>query len=201
MSQISLVIPAAGASRRMGDRDKLLEVVDGRAMLRGVAERALALSDDVIVTLPALDHARAQALDGLNLRLIPVPDAADGMSTSLRRAAESVPDDTGGLMILPADMPDLTEEDLHSVMQAFTDASGEFLVQATGADGTPGHPVIFPADLIPDFATLTGDEGARSIVKANRARLIRIALPRDHALTDLDTPDAWTLWRANNPTR
>lgn len=201
MTQVAIVIPAAGASRRMGDRDKLLEVVDGQAMLRGVAERALAVSDTVIVTLPALDHPRAQVLEGLDLRLIPVPDAADGMSASLRRAAKGVPGGTGGLMILPADMPDLTHEDLQSVVQAFTDASGEFLVQATGADRTPGHPVMFPADLIPDFATLTGDEGARSIVKANRARLIRVALPGDHALTDLDTPDAWTLWRANNPTR
>lgn len=201
MTQLTIVIPAAGASRRMGDRDKLLEVVDGQAMLRGVAERALAVSDNVIVTLPALDHPRAQALEGLDLRLIPVPDAANGMSASLRRATEGIPGDTGGLMILPADMPDLTADDLQSVVQAFTDASGEFLVQATGADGTPGHPVIFPADLIPDFATLAGDEGARSIVKANRARLIRVVLPGDHALTDLDTPDAWTLWRANNPTR
>lgn len=51
MTQITLVIPAAGASRRMGDRDKLLEPVDGFPLLRGVAVRALAVSDDVIVTL------------------------------------------------------------------------------------------------------------------------------------------------------
>lgn len=185
----------------MGDRDKLLEHVDGMPLLRGVALRALAVSGDVIVTLPHSSHPRATALHGLGVTQIAVPDAGDGMSASLRRAAQAVPDGTEGLMILPADMPDLTEDDLRKVMQAFEDASGAFLVQATGADETPGHPVIFPADLIPQFQSLTGDEGARVILQANRTRLIRVAVPGENALTDLDTPDAWTLWRANNPNR
>lgn len=201
MTQITLVIPAAGASRRMGDRDKLLEPVDGFPLLRGVAVRALAVSDDVIVTLPSETHPRAEVLDELAVRQITVPDAADGMSASLRHAAAAVSHETEGVMILPADMPDLTEDDLRHVLQAFDDASGEFLVQATGADGTPGHPVMFPADLMPEFKSLTGDAGARAILQANRHRLIRVALPGENALTDLDTPGAWALWRANNPDR
>jgi CTP:molybdopterin cytidylyltransferase MocA len=201
MTQITLVIPAAGASRRMGDRDKLLEPVDGKPLLRGIAERALTVSGDVIVTLPSLTHPRAGALEGLSVRQITVPDAGDGMSASLRRAGALVPDTVEGLMILPADMPDLTEDDLRHVIQAFSDASGAFLVQATGADGTPGHPVIFPSDLLPEFQNLTGDSGARAILQANRHRLIRVALAGENALTDLDTPGAWTVWRANNPDR
>ncbi|MBO6885531.1 MAG: nucleotidyltransferase family protein [Marivita sp.] len=201
MTQITIVIPAAGASRRMGERDKLLEPVDGKPLLHGVAERALAVCGDVIVTLPSLTHPRASVLEGLSVRQIPVPDADDGMSASLRRAGALVPDTAEGVMILPADMPDLTEDDLRHVIQAFSDASSEFLVQATGAGGTPGHPVIFPSDLLPEFQNLTGDAGARAILQANRHRLIRVALPGENALTDLDTPDAWTVWRANNPDR
>ena len=201
MTQIALVIPAAGASRRMGDRDKLLESVDGMPLLKRVAARALAIAETVIVTLPDPSSPRCKALEGLPVKQVMVPDAEDGMSASLRRAAKAVPDKTQGVMILPADMPDLTEDDLRKVARAFEDASGAFLVQATGTDGTPGHPVIFPSDLMLDFRSLTGDEGARTILQANRHRLIRIALPGENALTDLDTPDAWTLWRANNPDR
>ena len=201
MTQITIVIPAAGASRRMGDRDKLLEPVDGMALVRGVATRALAVCEDVIVALPSLTHPRADALNDLSARLFPVPDAEEGMSASLRHAAQAMPATATGIMILPADMPDLTEDDLRLMVHTFEDASGAFLVQATGADGRPGHPVIFPADLVPEFGSLTGDAGARSILQANRHRLIHLALPAEHALTDLDTPDAWTLWRANNPHR
>ena len=201
MTRLAIVIPAAGASRRMGGRDKLLEPVDGTPLLRRIAETALAVGDTVIVTLPEDRPERSEALHGLDVRHLTVPDASDGMSASLRHAASALDGITDGLMILPADMPDLTEDDLRQVAQAFTGASGEFITQATGADGTPGHPVIFPADLLPLFTDLTGDEGARAILQANRLRLIRVALPDTHATTDLDTPDAWTRWRANNPDR
>lgn len=201
MTQIAIVIPAAGASTRMGDRDKLLERVDGTPLLSGVAQRACAVSDCVLVTLPVPGADRAQALAGLAVQEVPVPDAGNGMSASLVRASAVCPRDRDGLMVLPADMPDLTQDDLSLMVQAFTDAGAEFIVQGTSADGTPGHPVIFPADLIPQFQNLTGDQGARAILTAQRTRIIRVALPGDHALTDLDTPDAWTLWRANNPGR
>ncbi|MCR9109305.1 nucleotidyltransferase family protein [Marivita sp. XM-24bin2] len=201
MTQIAIVIPAAGASRRMGARDKLLEPVDGRPLLRGVAQRALAVSEHVFVTLPDPASQRRDALQGLDVSLVMVPDAKDGMSASLRRAAAEVPEGVDGVMILPADMPDLTVEDLQLVAQAFGDSSGAFLVQGAGRDEKPGHPVIFPADLIPALQTLEGDNGARAVLKANASRLIRVALPGDNALIDLDTPDAWTLWRANNPGR
>jgi len=198
MSQISIVIPAAGASRRMGDRDKLLELVDGVPLLRSVAERALTVSNTVVVTLPVEAMARAETLVDLPVLQVPVPDAADGMSASLRRAAQAVPKTCDGMMILPADMPDLTTDDLRQMVSAFDDASGEFLVQATSTAGHPGHPVIFPRDLISQFRSLTGDAGAKTILQTNRSRIIRVPLPAEHALTDLDTPDAWTLWRANN---
>lgn len=201
MTQVTIVIPAAGASRRMAGRDKLIEPVDGAPLLRGVAARALALGADVLVTLPDGASPRADALAGLPARCIPVPDASEGMSASLRHAARAVRSDSTGLMILPADMPDLTAADMRLVISAFETANRDFIVQAAGADGTPGHPVIFPADLITQFADLTGDQGARAILQTNRARLIRVALPGNNALTDLDTPDAWTLWRANNPDR
>lgn len=183
----------------MRGTDKLLQPVDGVPLLRRVAEHALAATSRVIVTLPDLISARAALLSGLDLRLVAVPDAAEGMAASLRRAMAHVPAEAEGLMILPADMPDLTEADLGLVLGAFDAAEGQRIVQGTGADGTPGHPVVFPSDLLPGFADLAGDAGARSILRAHAQRITRIVLPDDHALTDLDTPEAWADWRARNP--
>ena len=73
-------------------------------------------------------------------------------------------------------------------------ANPEDIIQATTADGRPGQPVIFPAKYYADIAQLTGDAGAKPIVQANGAR--RIALPAEHAITDLDTTEDWAAWRA-----
>ena len=201
MTKIAIVIPAAGASRRMRGQDKLLQPVDGVPLLVGVVDRASKVSPAVLVTVPDLSSPRAAMLAERGVSVVDVPDASEGMSASLRAASKNVPGDCAGVMILPADMPDITADDLRAMCAAFSEHKGAAIVQATGGDGTPGHPVIFPSDLIPEFANLTGDAGARSILRANRSRVRYVALPDRHALTDLDSPEAWEAWRAANPDR
>lgn len=173
--------------------DKLLEEVGGEPLLARLARAGLAAGLTVIVTLPDPGHPRARALAGLDVIRVPVPDAAEGMAASLRAGLAACPEGAAGLMILPADMPEIDAGDLATLAAAFAEDPARVL-RATGEDGTPGHPVVFPRRLFPALAGLRGDEGARSILKGEDVRLL--ALPGRHALTDLDTPEDWAAWRA-----
>ena len=188
MTPLTIVIPAAGSASRMRGTDKLLEPVQGHALLRRQVLTALPLAP-VLVTLRP-DDPRQAVLRGLEVTLIQVPDAATGLAASLRRAAAAV---TSALMILPADMPDLTTEDLATVIAAF-DLAPDTIHRGASSGGTPGHPVILPQRLLPEIMQLSGDEGARSLVARHGVTLV--PLPADHALTDLDTPEDWAAWRA-----
>ena len=188
---LAILIPAAGAARRMRGGDKLLELVQGEPLLRRQARLARALCQTVIVTLRQEDPARRQVLTGLDICLLPVPQAAEGMAASLRAGAALA---KGAVMILPADMPELEPADLTLMIGAF-DQQPDAILRAASADGTPGHPVVFPADLRAQLQDLHGDEGARSVLIRHAARIQLIALPDQHALTDLDTPEAWAAWR------
>jgi CTP:molybdopterin cytidylyltransferase MocA len=193
--EVAVLLPAAGASRRMRGRDKLLEEVRGRALLRERAEVALSVSDDVLVTLPPEGAARAAVLDGLPVARRVVARAAEGMAASLRAGADRArARAAAGLMVLLPDMPDLTAGDLATALAAF---DGRAILRATSQDGRPGHPVIFPAAILPEMAALAGDEGARALL--SRHPVIFCALPAERAITDLDTPEAWAAWRARNP--
>lgn len=189
---LTILIPAAGAALRMRGGDKLLELVNGEPMLRRQARLARRVCGRVIVTQRLDDLARTAVLAGLDLILLPVPDAHEGMAASIRVGAAAA---EAALMILPADMPELEAEDLAVMIGAF-DQTPDAILRGTSADGRPGHPVIFPADLRGTLQDLRGDEGARSILAQHRSRVRLIALPDQHALTDLDTPEAWAVWRA-----
>lgn len=184
-----LVLLAAGASRRMAGRDKLLEVVDGVALLRRQALAALASGvGPVAVTLPVAQAARGAALAGLPVTLLAVSEAAEGMSASLREAANWAKGEA--LMVCPADMPEITAEDFATMARAYEGAP----LRGTDDDGMSGHPVVFPPELLAQVARLTGDEGARSVLRAHPPRAV--PLPDRHATTDLDTPQEWAVWRA-----
>ncbi|MBD3765559.1 MAG: NTP transferase domain-containing protein, partial [Rhodobacterales bacterium] len=101
-----------------------------------------------------------------------------------------------GVMILPADMPGFAPEDLAAMQAAFAQAP-DCILRATSQDGQPGHPAVFPADLIPDLARVTGDEGGRSVLRAEAHRVRLLPLPGDRAVLDLDTPQDWAAFRAS----
>lgn len=191
---LTILIPAAGTASRMRGGDKLLEEVGGEPMLRRQARLARLVCAAVIVTLRQDDPARHKALAGLDITALPVPEAAEGMAASIRAGASAA---QGAVMILPGDMPELTAADLRAVIDAF-DQDRSAICRGTAADGTPGHPVILPADLRAELLALRGDEGARKLLQRHKARVHLIALPDQHAITDLDTPEAWAIWRAHN---
>ncbi|MBP0483049.1 nucleotidyltransferase family protein [Sagittula salina] len=197
MRDIAILIPAAGSSSRMRGKDKLLETVCGVPLLRHMAEAAIATGAHVAVTLPDYDHPRATALAGLPVQLVGVPDSKEGMSASLRRGVGMLPRNMSAVLILPADMPEIETDDLLHLIAGFKSVPHPLLQQATTEDGVPGHPVLFPRDCFQAMAQLTGDMGAREVLRANRHRLRLVTLPGNRALTDLDTPEAWAQWRGD----
>lgn len=192
---VHILVLAAGASSRMRGRDKLLQPVKGKPLLRAVAETALATGSPVLVTLPPAAPARHAAVAGLVLRVVEVPDAALGMSRSLVRglAAITAPSPEDGVMILPADMPGFSAKALADLISRYR-AEPELIWRGGTTDGQPGHPAIIPRDLWPELAAVTGDEGGRSVLKRNADRLRQVPLPGRMAVLDLDTPEDWAAY-------
>lgn len=192
MGQVAILLLAAGASSRMRGADKLLQNIDAEPLLRRQAVAMRLTGHPVIVALP-LDHLpRKTALSGLDVAIVEVADAAQGMSASIKAGVLAAAD-ASGLAILPADMPEITTQDMNDMLAAFMAQDQDRVVRATALDGTVGHPVIFPRRLFPALLRLTGDAGARAALTGEQ--VVAIALPDRHALVDLDTPQDWATWQ------
>ena len=193
---VHILILAAGASSRMRGADKLLQEVKGRPLLRQVVETALASGAPVLVTLPPTADARRAVIADNPVRIVDVPDAAQGMARSIVRGlaalADAGPQD--GVMILPADMPGFSAKALADLVSRFR-AEPELIWRGGTVDGTAGHPAIFPKDLWPELARIEGDEGGRSVLKRHPDRARVVPLPGVMAVLDLDTPEDWAAYR------
>jgi CTP:molybdopterin cytidylyltransferase MocA len=171
--------------------DKLLEDVEGMALLTRSARAALGTGLEVIVALSPDRPGRARALEGLPVRCVSVPDAQEGMAASLRAAVAAAPE-AAALAVLLADMPEITTADIATLVAGFDAAGGDRVVRASSEDGRPGQPVIFPSRLRHDLLALSGDAGGREILK--REEVVLVPLPGRRALTDLDTPEDFAAW-------
>lgn len=199
MTGPAILILAAGRATRMRGRDKLMEEVAGQPLLAERVATARATGAPVFVALPKRDGAprRWEALTGAGATLVEVPDAATGMAASLTAGLTALPAGCPGLLVLLADMPEITVADINALLSGF---DGSAILRGASAEGISGHPVLFPARDFAALAQLTGDTGARDLLRREAARVRIVPLLARHALTDLDTPEDWATWRAaQNP--
>jgi molybdenum cofactor cytidylyltransferase len=184
-----ILILAAGQSTRMRGTDKLAQIIDAEPQLHRITAAACSVSTRVFVALTPLRVALIQDLPATPLIL---PASSEGMGGTLRAAVAALPDCTH-FMVLLADMPDITAQDMLGILAAAHSAPDACIWRGASVTGQPGHPILFHASLRPKFADLHGDAGGDVIVKPLKDQTILIPLP--HARTDLDTPEDWALWR------
>lgn len=189
---LAILILAAGQSSRMRGADKLLQDIDGTPLLTRIADAALTCDAQVFATLPP-DRPKRNAALPADVAQILVSNAADGMGASLAAGVGALPGHISSVMILPGDMPDITAQDLAQIF-ASAQPHPDAILRAY-SDATPGHPVVFPKRCFEALKSLSGDKGARDIIKTDTGRQIAVKLPGEHAVTDLDTPEDWAAWR------
>ena len=188
--RIGAVLLAAGRSSRMGEQNKLLVPIDGRALVRHAAE-ALAGSQ-VVATVVVTGHmadAVEAALTGLPLRVVRNPGYASGMSSSLRAGLDALPPDLDGVLVALGDMPRVSARLVDRMIAAFSPQEGRAIVVPT-ASRKRGNPVLFASGFIEPMRRLHGDVGARAIVAAHEDVVVEIESDDDAPLIDVDTPDA-----------
>ena len=194
--RVEIILLAAGASRRMRGRDKLLEEIAGEPLLRRTARAmADAQADAVRVVLPEDHAAREAALRGLDVDIVVARDAALGMAASLKAGLAATAPDTDAVVIALADMPDVTGAHVDRLIAAFDPGEGRVIARALTDDGAPGHPVLFGRRFFESLGELSGDEGAKAVIRAATDYVVDVPTPGKGAAVDLDTPEAWETWR------
>ena len=193
--EMAIIILAAGQSKRMRGLDKLMERVFGLPQIQRITLLACQLSAKVIVALPDAAHQRSICLLDLPIERRFILNSQSGMGYSLASAASTLKKDLhSGVMIIPADMPDLTYDDIN-LLKTHHQNNKSLIIQAISVNGGVGHPVVFPNRCFTSLIKLKGDKGARALILKDRKAIKHVILPDSHATNDLDTPEDWMAWR------
>lgn len=194
---LPVIVLAAGASSRMRGKDKLQEPVDGVPLLRHQVLKALQITgQEVLVALPQAPHPRYDLIADLDVTPVPVPDAAEGMNSSLRRSFAAVNPEAHCVMVLLADMPALTTDDLLRVGHTVDFTAGPVMWRGATEDGRPGHPIVIRTGMFPIFETLKDDAERKAVMMKFEKMTRLVPLEGNRARLDLDTPEDWERWRA-----
>ena len=190
---IPAIILAAGRSARFRaaggeEASKLVAEFQGRAIVRRVAEEALASFARPVIVVTG--HAREEveaALEGLPVTLAFNPDFASGLASSLKTGLAAARDAAGAVVLL-GDMPKIRAGAIDALLEAFQKTPSALAVAPTYA-GQRGNPVLLSRALFSRVKNLEGDEGARRLLAAAEpAGIVEVPFADDSVTLDIDTP-------------
>lgn len=189
--RVGAVVLAAGRSRRMGERNKLLAEVDGKPLVAHAVDALLATSVRPVVVVTGHEAAAVRAgLAGRDVRFVHNPDHAEGMSTSLRAGIAALADEAlDAALVSLGDMPWVRPRHVEALVEAFDPASDRTICVPVHARKR-GNPVLWAARHFPEMARVSGDVGARALLQAHAGEVALVPVDDVGVHVDVDTPDA-----------
>ena len=211
------VVPAAGASRRMG-RPKLLLPVEGgetvvgatvRPLIEGGADRVCLVIGPLGERSGEIDQRDARRLHDWALQqdlLVAVnPDPERGMLSSVLAGITAL----GGadtlaaagqvLLVTPADLPGLRPSTVRAVLRALhrsraeEDAALAVPIVTQGSRSRRGHPLAIAPRLLPEVAGLDLDApgGLRQLLDRHPDEILEVEVDDPGCIHDVDTPEEY----------
>ncbi len=191
---LTVIVLAAGMSRRMGPVNKLLLPFRGRTILETTLGQITASgAEEIIVVLGHESERILPLLENFPVQPIFNPDFAVGMTTSIQAGVRAASADSDGFMISLSDMPLIEAATYHRLTRAFFEKkkTDERIIVQPVFENTPGNPVIFSAAYKNEILALTFNEGCKPILQSNLEHVQRFPIPNKSILMDADTEAAY----------
>ena len=181
--ELSILIPAAGASQRLGEPKQLVRH-KSETLIQKIIDTAHSIEPrEVIVVTGANAKAVKDQLHESPVKWVHNSNWSSGMGGSIAVGAGVLNPVSSAVMILLCDQWRLEELDLRLMADAWQRQPDRIICARANDVNMP--PVIFPGSFFERLRTLEGERGARHLLKDFPEQLLPVSLENAHF--DLDT--------------
>jgi molybdenum cofactor cytidylyltransferase len=153
----------------------MLADLAGRPLVRHAAERVLASGvDDAIVVVGREGEEVRAALEGLAVRCVENPNAAEGMGASLAVGLRALPAAADAAVVALGDQPTIAPDVIDRLIATWR-ATGKPIVVPIYA-GVRAHPVLFARAVFAELLAVRGDQGGRDVIGRDATRVAHVEL-------------------------
>lgn len=177
------VVLAAGTSSRFGETKQIAEFGGVPLVQRAVKTASQVFGDSVITVI---GHDAAIVLRSMRAcsGFLVVNEAYEsGLGSSISAAARACPTQTDALLLLLADQVLVTADHLKALLRHWSGTDDEIV--ATAYADSEGPPVLMPRATFDELRDLSGDTGARALLRDPRFKLTTVRF--EDAAFDIDT--------------
>ncbi|NIM51869.1 MAG: NTP transferase domain-containing protein [Gemmatimonadales bacterium] len=187
---IAAIVPAGGASERMGVPKALLSY-RGRTFLRAILDACAALGVKERIVVLGYDADKILSESDLNdVAVLRTPSPESGPIGSIRAGIEAVLNrPVEGVLVWHVDRPHVAMATVEALLDRFR--RGKEPIVVPSHHGRRGHPVIFGRAVFEELLAVPDDQGARAVVRSDPSRVAVVPVDDSAVTEDIDTPEAY----------
>jgi molybdenum cofactor cytidylyltransferase len=184
---LSVIILAAGESKRMGEAKQLMPLGKSTLLEQAIDNLLNSSVDETIVVLGHKAEEITRKIANKPVKVVINPDYQQGMSTSIVAGLIMVDPRSRAVMLALGDQPLVASHTINQLIEAFNKNRKGIAVPTYR--GRRGHPIIFDIKYKAELFKLKGDIGGREIIQNHPKDVFMVAVDSESVVSDIDTKD------------
>jgi len=187
--KISCLVLAAGLSSRMTIGNKLLLKVKNLTIIEKTIKSLYnSNADSFLIILGYQSNLLSKVLKNFKIPLIINDSYKEGISSSIKKGISLIDNTNNGVMICLADMPKITSKTYDILIEEFKNFynSTTPLIILPEYNGKTGNPVILSNHFFSELKEISGDIGAKYLIKKNEKFIKKVKISESFILEDVD---------------
>ena len=185
-SNFAIVLLAAGSSSRLGRPKQLLKYNNHTLLQHSLQIAIESNATRYVVVLGAHAESIKEEIDHQNIHIAVNLNWQEGMASSIHcgiKAMAEIDPSVEGIIIMVCDQPHTSAILLNKLFDTYQQTNKEIV--ASGYENIIGTPVFFHKNLFPELLQLTGDKGARNLIRQYADKVEVVPFPEGKI--DIDT--------------
>lgn len=195
---LTVILLAAGLSKRMGHANKLRLPFGDKTILQATLENIIEAKLGEILVIVGYEKELIESdLEHFKdkIKIVFNPHFESGMTSSIQAGIANSSKNTEGYMICLSDMPLLQLIDYQRISNFYLSfiekKDSHYPIVQPVFKGQRGNPVIFHPIYKKEILDLKNTEGGKPIVQAHKENVYFVEMSNNAILLDADTPEAY----------
>ena len=184
---ISAILLAAGQSKRMGGDNKLIKKYNKKYLINHIVGTLIKSKVNKIIVVLGFQKSKVRKIIVKNKKINFVfnKNYKSGMASSIKTGLKRISEKSIGFLIVQADMPLISTKIIDSLCYAIRNSNKEIVAPIYKRN--MGNPIGFKSSMTRILNKISGDSGAKKMIKRNKKNLGLIRVNSKSIFKDFNT--------------
>ena len=183
---ITAILLAAGQSKRLVNQNKLIKNYKRKPLINHVVQSIIKSKIEKLIIVLGFEYLKVKKKVNKNkkIQFVINHNYKKGISSSIKCGLKKISNKNDGFIIVQADMPKISKNILNKIYKEIKTNKKEIYVPIK--NNKIGNPIGFKLSMINQLKKISGNKGAKFIIKRNRPKIKYIRTKSLGIFKDID---------------